>query len=446
MKIKVITVATEDNNNLQALKRSCMRNCMDLTILGLGEQWRGFGMKVILLKNYLLKLDESFTHFIFVDGYDTLFLRPITDIGNQILFSAEKACWPDAGAPYPPSTNTWRYLNSGVYCGPVKKFLELISHCPINFADDDQRYFTNIFLKSGKIHLDTGCSLFQSYSFVDEGEYSIEDINQLKNNKTGSYPAIVHFNGKTAAPDIYKMVEGATMQEVAANWKDESDYALRLNEWFVWQVNNNPGLNTHRTFVEQNVFGFGERAFPWLWNLVVQELPKEFTFLEIGVFKGQPLSLIELLAKMHKKKATRYGVTPLSTEGGVWESDYRRDIEHIHDEFKLAKDYELLEGLSEDPGIIELASVLQLDVLYIDGGHEERHITNDILNYAHLVKPGGFMVIDDCCNSFRMPFGYFQGIEIVTRVVDSMLPPVTRNEQWEFIFSVVHNRVYRRVK
>jgi predicted O-methyltransferase YrrM len=116
----------------------------------------------------------------------------------------------------------------------------------------------------------------------------------------------------------------------------------------------------------------------------------------------------------------------------------------MHDQFKLAKDYTILEGLSEDPAILERVSKLKLDVLYIDGGHEERHITNDIEQYSNLVKPGGFMVIDDCCNSFHMPFGYFQGIQAVTVVVDKKLPPVTTSDEWEFVFSVVHNRVYRR--
>ena len=154
---------------------------------------------------------------------------------------------------------------------------------------------------------------------------------------------------------------------------------------------------------------------------------------------------VKFRTDMNGKKIKRYGVTPLSTEGGVWESDYKKDIETIHNEFKLAKDYELIVGLSEVPEVIKKAASLKLDVLYIDGGHDERHIKNDIENYAHLVKQGGYMVIDDCCNSFKMPFGYFQGIDIVTNVVDRMLPPVTPSSEWQFVFSCVHNRVYKKL-
>lgn len=444
MRLKVITVATQENQGLQKLKRSIDLAGMDYTILGLGQPWQGFGMKVIMTREYLRTL-EGYTHFIFVDAYDTLFLKPITDYEGGIIFSTEKNCWPDYNAPYPDSTKVFRYLNSGCYIAPIDEYLQLTDQFPVNYVDDDQRYFTNIYLKTDRIKLDTDCKLFQSYAFSDHNDLTIT-TDKVINNHSQSEPAIIHFNGKCFDQKIYSMIDFKTMAEVKAFWQNDIEVQKQLNEGFVARTNSVDELNAHRTWVEQNIFGFGERAFPWLWYLVVKELPKSFTFMEIGVFKGQTLSLVKLLANMQKKKADRYGITPLSSEGGVWESDYRRDIETIHDQFNLKKDYILLVGLSEDPAIIEQTQKLPLDVLYIDGGHEERHITNDIEQYSGLVKVGGFMVIDDCCNSFRMPFGYFQGIQAVTNVVDAKLPPVTPSEEWEFVFSVVHNRVYRKLK
>lgn len=452
MRIKAITVATQDNHGLRMLCKSLARAGMDYVVLGLGEPWRGFGTKIILTRDYLRTL-EGYTHFIFVDAYDTLFLKPIAGYEGGILFSTEKNCWPDVNKAkeYPTiecfekgwKPSPFRYLNSGCYIAPIDEYLTLTDQFPVDYADDDQRYFTNIYLKSGQIKLDTHCRLFQSYAFTDKADLTILP-DKVINNHSQSEPAVIHFNGKCFDQNIYSMIEFRTMAEVQQYWKNDIETQKQLNEGFVAKTNSIDQLNDHRTFVENHIFGFGERAFPWLWHLVVQELPKHFTFLEIGVFKGQTLSLIKLLADMQGKKVKRYGVTPLSSEGGVWESDYRKDIETMHDQFKLTKDYTLLEGLSEDPAIIERAKKLKLDVLYIDGGHEERHITNDIVEYSPLVKPGGFMVIDDSCNSFHMPFGYFQGIQAVTNVVDKMLPPVTASEEWEFVFSVVHNRVYRR--
>jgi hypothetical protein len=443
-KIKVVTVATRETPELKALIRSAKSNGMDLTVLGLGTEWKGFGTKIILTIDYLQTLD-GYTHFIFVDAYDTLFLKPIKELPNKIFFSAEKACYPDWGKMdiYPPHNSQWKYLNSGTYSAPIKEYLGLINSIPLTYNLDDQRFFTDIFLKGG-IELDYNCDLFQSFAFSADTDFTITDT--ITNNLTNTQPSIIHFNGKCLDKKIYNMVEFKTLDEVKNYWQDSEQNAKEINEAFIEKVNNNQKLHQHRTFIENHVFGFGERSFPYMWNLLIKEMPKYFTFLEIGVFKGQTLSLVKLLADQHKKKIKRYGVTPLSTEGGLWESDYAKDIETIHDEFKLTKDYEILQGLSEDATIIEKAQNLQLDILYIDGGHDERHITNDIENYAHLVKKGGYMVIDDCCNSFKQPFGYFQGIDIVTKVVDRYLPPFTENEKWEFVFSVVHNRVYKRVK
>ncbi len=439
MRIKVITVATSENKHLQALRDSAARNGMDLIVLGLGEPWQGFGTKIIKAYQYLKTLD-GYTHFIFLDAYDTLFLKPITYVPDHLLFSTEKHKWPDQNAPYPESNDTWKYLNSGAYMGPISDFIELIDANPVKYEDDDQLYFTNIYLKGSNISLDTACKFFQSYAFIAPGDFKISD--KFRNNITGTEPSVIHFNGKCHESKIYRMHTFNRLRDI--NWVNSIESHKAIHEGFVDRTNDDEELNAHRTFVENHIFGFGERSFPWMWNLIVKEMPAEFTFLEIGVFKGQTLSLIELLAKKHDKLARRYGVTPLSTEGGVWESDYKRDIELIHDAFGLAKDYHIVQGLSEDPTIIKEASNLSLDILYIDGGHEERHITNDIDNYSHLVKPGGLMVIDDCCNSFPMPFGYFTGIQAVTKVIDEKLPPATDNPDWEFLFSVVHNRVYRR--
>jgi hypothetical protein len=444
MRLKVITVATHEPTGLQQLRKSMDRMGLDYVVLGIGEPWQGFGMKVIKTREYLRTL-EGYTHFIFVDAYDTLFLKPITEYEGGIVFSTEKNCWPDYNAPYPVSTKVFRYLNSGCYIAPIDEYLALTDEYPINYADDDQRYFTNIYLRSGKIKLDCDCKLFQSYAFTDQNDLTILP-NKIINNHSQSEPAVIHFNGKCFDTKVYSMLNFNTLAEAQQSWKNDEETQKQLNDGFIEKVNAVDKLNDHRTFVEQNIFGFGERSFHWLWHLVVQELPKNFTFLEIGVLKGQTLSLVKMLADMQGKKVKRYGITPLSTEGGVWESDYAKDIEFIHDQFELEKDYKILQGLSEDPAIIEQAKKLKLDVLYIDGGHEERHITNDIEQYSPQVKIGGFMVIDDCCNSFRMPFGYFQGIDVVTRVVDAKLPPVTQSEEWEFVFSVVHNRVYRRMK
>lgn len=233
------------------------------------------------------------------------------------------------------------------------------------------------------------------------------------------------------------------------SWQDTPEYHQKIHEGFTEIVNANPKLRAHRDYVEKNMWGFGERSFHEMWAIIVNEMPDDFIFMEIGVFRGQVLSLIELLATECDKKSYRVGITPLDSSDGHWVSDYQADIYKIHFDFNLIGDYAIIKSLSTDPDLIESFREHKkpyLDILYIDGGHTKEDIQSDLKNYLHLVKQGGILVIDDCCNSFNMPFGYFQGIQAVTNAVDELLPPFKENPDWEFLFNVVHNRVYRKIK
>ena len=61
--------------------------------------------------------------------------------------------------------------------------------------------------------------------------------------------------------------------------------------------------------------GFGELAFVWSWKLLVDTMPKNFKFLEIGVFKGRVMALINILAERISKSCYLYGITPLDQTG-----------------------------------------------------------------------------------------------------------------------------------
>jgi hypothetical protein len=233
-----------------------------------------------------------------------------------------------------------------------------------------------------------------------------------------------------------------TLNDIRDNWHDSQQAHRLLNQVFISAVNDIPTLKAHRDFVENNIWGFGERSFHWMHKLIVDEMPQSFSFLEIGVFKGQVLSLYQLLADMAGKTVFRYGVTPLSTAGGVWESDYRKDIEVIHDQLDLSKGYTILEGFSTDPAIICQAQQLQIDVLYIDGGHDYKTVINDFTHYLSILKRGGILVVDDCCNNMNLPNGYFAGHKEVTDATNFIM---AGNQDYEFLFNVVHNKVWRKL-
>jgi cephalosporin hydroxylase len=212
------------------------------------------------------------------------------------------------------------------------------------------------------------------------------------------------------------------------------------------KVNADKELKAYRDWIEANAFGFGERCFLWMWNEIVKKMPQEFTFMEIGVFRGQILAIVSLLAERHGKKVRRIGITPLDTSDGHWESDYEADIIRLHDVFNIKDDYELIRLDSTNPNAIKLASQNPPDVLYIDGGHTYEVVKSDLTHYLPILKVGGTLVIDDCNNAIPMPWGYFQGIQSVSLAVDEVLPREGSTEYWKHELNLVHNRVLTKLK
>src|SRR5205807_1460374 len=91
-------------------------------------------------------------------------------------------------------------------------------------------------------------------------------------------------------------------------------------------------LRQHRAYfhnVAGNRRGFGEHAFHVMWYLLFQEF-KPGTFLEIGVFRGQTITLAALCARMNSSPCEVYGISPFSAAGDAV-SKYRRDIDYYQD-------------------------------------------------------------------------------------------------------------------
>lgn len=232
-----------------------------------------------------------------------------------------------------------------------------------------------------------------------------------------------------------------TLQETISIWKDDKATHKLINERFTECVNADPELKAYRDWIESNIFGFGERSFLWMWKLLVDEMPEWFNFLEIGVFRGQILGLVSLLSEREKKRGEVYGITPLDSTGGHWESNYKDDIEHLFKTHKLRLPTRIIKGLSTDPEVIKEADI-GYRIVYIDGGHSYEVAKADILNYSGLVQLGGYLVIDDCAHKYDLPEGYFRGIDTVSQAVDELLP----NEYYKELFNVMHNRVFQRIK
>ena len=166
----VITVATEDNDELDRFKDSCKRYNIPFLILGLGDDWEsgraengvllepGGAQKIIYLRDEIKNWDNlGDTIIMFTDSYDVMFngtpmeiVRQFRDMKSPIVFSAEKTCWPDesAGENYPYVESPYYYLNSGGFIGYGDHILKMVNH-EISIEEDDQRYYTKYYLESG---------------------------------------------------------------------------------------------------------------------------------------------------------------------------------------------------------------------------------------------------------------------------------------------------------
>lgn len=231
-------------------------------------------------------------------------------------------------------------------------------------------------------------------------------------------------------------------------WEDSEDYAQSIKDRFTAYVNASPDLSEHRRFCGRGGYGMGEDAFHWMWKLLVDEMPDGFNFLEVGIYKGQIPSLIRLLADKAGKAVDIHGVTLLSPFSGVTgarpphpDVDYRQCIQDLHDRFEQPMPH-LIVGDSTSLAIHDhVEEFAPFDLLFVDACHEYEYVLSDLIFYPTLIKSGGYLVVDDAANDLKQPWGFFQGIEDVSRACRTV---ILTDPQWQHVITVCHDRIWRK--
>jgi len=233
-KFMVITVATEENEELVRFRESCHHHDIPYKILGLGQEWTGGeakngvllkpggSQKINLLKEELSDYPDLGNHIIlFTDSYDVIINGSSEEIVSRfrkmespIVFSAEKTCWPDESLKerYPKSPTNYRYLNSGGFIGYGDHISKLVNKVSVNNEYDDQLYYTERFFEDLKGNKDTILD-YNQFLFQTMNE-SLEDIivegDNVKNTITKETPIIIHANGgsdvKNALNGFYEKI------------------------------------------------------------------------------------------------------------------------------------------------------------------------------------------------------------------------------------------------
>jgi len=231
---EVVCVSTNiDNIGYKRFIDTCYKHNINVKTLGVCNKWeggdmeagKGGGQKVNLLKEYLdTHSKQSLEKIIlFTDSYDVLFETDIIEIQekinrvlhehavsieNVILFSSEKVCWPDKNleCQFTKTAYGYNYLNSGGFVCKASTLKSILKN--IKNDEDDQEYYTKIFLELKQSNssiipiLDSGCQIFQTLNnSYTEVKYN-KIRNRLTNMCTNTEPCIIHANGPTCIKEI----------------------------------------------------------------------------------------------------------------------------------------------------------------------------------------------------------------------------------------------------
>ena len=229
-----------------------------------------------------------------------------------------------------------------------------------------------------------------------------------------------------------------------------------------------PLLARHRAHVERHQLGYGDPAFHAMWLNLLEAAHLRFGHveaLEIGVFKGQVISLWALLARHYNWPVHIHAISPLAGQPmpkqGVWrsllyrlsprfrervdsgdfypEEDYRQIVRDHFSTYGLSVDaVRLVRGYSTAPDVRSAVAANRFELIYIDGDHTYAGAMADIEHYAPKIVPGGWLVMDDA--AYGLPgTSFWKGYETVARAC-LRLPDLG----FDNVLNVGHNRVFER--
>jgi predicted O-methyltransferase YrrM len=203
-------------------------------------------------------------------------------------------------------------------------------------------------------------------------------------------------------------------------------------------------LRDHRAYFSQERRGFGEDAFHAMWYLLLREF-RPRRCLEIGIYRGQTISLWGLISQLCGFGCELNGISPFSPAGDE-NSVYLHEIDYLADtQASFARFSELapnfLKAFSTDATAKAFIAAQAWDLVYIDGNHDYEVALSDYRICRDHLAPGGLLVLDDASlySTYRPPLFAFPGHPGPSRVLRDFAL-----KELEFLGAVGHNNVLRK--
>ena len=244
--------------------------------------------------------------------------------------------------------------------------------------------------------------------------------------KTARFPAILsplqwQIRKVILAPNFFagmRFYKTRTLEQLS----DSSHTHEWIYEYFLYRYRFRTSriVHSHSRWFKRENRGFGEPAFHAFWTQLFREY-RPVKCLEIGVYRGQTLSLWEILSREFRLGSTCYGLSPLS-EAGDSASDYP-SLDYLEDVRRNFKFWgldtpRLVRQFSNSSQGRSFIGSQRWDLIYIDGGHEYETVLSDYQTALAALRHGGLLVLDDS-SLFDVPLSYkgsFAGHEGPSRV------------------------------
>jgi len=175
--MKIITVATHSESYFPLFKESCLKNNLELVVLGFGQKWSGFSWKFHLISEYIedLPLDEI---VIFCDAFDVIVLNTTdilsrfqsfnSDVVISSLNMSNNLLDYISNKSFPKCHNN--SINTGLYMGTVSGLKQLFQDLCFmfdcnNFKLDDQKMLS--MLCPSYMAIDIESLIFYNYDILN---------------------------------------------------------------------------------------------------------------------------------------------------------------------------------------------------------------------------------------------------------------------------------------